>query len=159
MKYDAAFRRLFWSRVCKSKKGKRCWNWTAGAFGSGYGEITCKRVAPGKLAAHRVSWELANGRKIPTGKQVLHTCDNRRCCRPAHLYLGTDVENGKDRAISGVFKGAKNPKTSLTWAGVRKIRKRVAKGETQAAVARDVGLNFRTVSQIVLGDRWKEDSS
>ena len=158
MKYDAAFRRLFWSRVCKSKKGKRCWNWTRGTGGHGYGQVYGLDSAAPALA-HRVAWELSHGRKVPAGKHVLHDCDNTICCRPSHLYLGTDVENGKDRARAKLFKGSRNPAAKLTLAVVRKIRKRVASGETQIAVAKDVGISQQSMSDIVLHKRWKEDTS
>lgn len=39
---------------------------------------------------------------------------------------------------------------------VVEIRRRVASGETQTAVALDVGINFRTVSQIVRRMRWSD---
>ena len=48
--------------------------------------------------AHRISWLIHNG-KIPEGKSVLHTCDVPLCVNPAHLYLGTEKENGWDRAV------------------------------------------------------------
>src|SRR6187399_1075873 len=160
MKYDAAFRRLFWSRIRKSKKGKRCWNWTLSTGENGYGQLACKRYSPTKLATHRVAWELANGRCVPARKHVLHTCDNRRCCRPSHLFLGTNLDNIADCVAKGrTTRGEKHPMVKITRVIARKIRKRVAKGETQAAVAKDVGLDFRTVSQIVTHRRWKEDTS
>ncbi len=38
---------------------------------------------------------------IPDGFWVLHHCDNRRCIRPAHLYLGTNADNMRDCAARG----------------------------------------------------------
>lgn len=46
--------------------------------------------------AHRVSWRLFVG-EIPKGRWVLHKCDNKKCVRPKHLYIGTPTENLLDR--------------------------------------------------------------
>lgn len=76
-----------------------CWEWI---------RFTCK--IPGaypqfwtgvaKMAAHRFSWELSNG-PIPTGMWVLHHCDNPRCVRPDHLFLGTRLDNIRDMQAKG----------------------------------------------------------
>ena len=80
----------FWSRVIKADG---CWQWTGPTFPFGHGSIS----AHGKTTrAHRVSWELHNG-PIPVGMHVLHKCDNPPCVNPEHLYLGTNVENTRDR--------------------------------------------------------------
>jgi hypothetical protein len=80
----------FWAKVSQSEDG--CWEWTASIATSGYGQI---RAAGKPRYAHRVSWELHNG-EIPDGRWVLHTCDNRRCVRPDHLYLGSAKDNAAD---------------------------------------------------------------
>lgn len=100
----------FWSKVNKDgpvpshcKQIGQCWVWTASASkrrnGSGpYGSFA---VAKHKIRrAHRVSWEMANG-AIPTGLDVLHSCDNPLCVRPDHLFLGTDADNANDRETKG----------------------------------------------------------
>lgn len=50
----------------------------------------------GKLiAVHRASWEYHYG-KIPEGIFVCHKCDNPKCFRIDHLFLGTPSDNMQD---------------------------------------------------------------
>lgn len=79
----------FWSKVAK---GDDCWEWQASIATTGYGQFMYEGRPHG---AHRISWMLTNG-DIPTGAWVLHKCDNRRCCRPDHLYLGDPAANARD---------------------------------------------------------------
>lgn len=87
----------FWKGVHKTKG---CWEWAKSVTSEGYGRIWVNRK---HLGTHRFSWELHNG-AIPSDKLVLHHCDNRRCVRPDHLYLGTPVENSLDCVKRGRHK-------------------------------------------------------
>lgn len=69
-----------------------CWLWEGYLDPSGYG-----RIKHGTLQyAHRLMWALENG-PIPKGMVVRHLCDNRRCCNPEHLAIGTHKDNSQDR--------------------------------------------------------------
>lgn len=50
--------------------------------------------------AHRRAYAIWYGR-VPAGLRVLHTCDEPRCCRPDHLWLGTQADNMRDMARKG----------------------------------------------------------
>ena len=76
----------FWSKVNKTNT---CWLWIGGKTKDGYG--TCSNGY-----AHRQSWKIHYG-DIPRGLLVLHTCDIRNCVNPNHLWLGTILDNIKDR--------------------------------------------------------------
>ena len=76
----------FWDKVDKSGV---CWVWQLYCMPKGYGQVTVKGK---KWLAHRYAYFLAHG-EIPDDLQVLHSCDNRPCCNPAHLSTGTNLDN------------------------------------------------------------------
>jgi HNH endonuclease len=143
----------FWSKVLKSDG---CWEWQGFRDVSGYGMIGRSQHQAARRA-HRVSWEMHNGRPVPEGLFVLHHCDNPPCVNPAHLYVGTKVDNARDRIVRGRSRhyGAEaNPNAKLVEADVRTIIAAVAGGETQTAVAKRYGISQAHVSEIVRGKSW-----
>lgn len=91
----------FIHRFCSVDPITGCWNWTRAVGKSGYGII---RI-PGKTSAaslHRLSWTLSNG-GIPKGMCICHRCDNKKCCNPDHLFIGTHKENAQDCIRKGRF--------------------------------------------------------
>lgn len=91
----------FWEKVAVAEPHE-CWPWTGARSGPGlYGKV---RVDRQTVKAHRVAYELAVG-PIPEGLWVLHACDNPPCCNPAHLSLGTHLENQRQKAERGRARG------------------------------------------------------
>jgi len=79
------------------KRPGECWEWLASRYSSGYGMFYYESKLRG---AHRVSWLLFHG-EIPLGKMVCHTCDNKTCVSPDHLFIGTQTDNMRDSARKG----------------------------------------------------------
>lgn len=93
--------RSFWDRLDRSGGPGACWLWTGARSSSGYGTL---KVGGRTVLAHRRAYELARG-SIAPGLVVMHACDQRPCCNPAHLSLGSHRDNARDRSRKGRTRG------------------------------------------------------
>lgn len=84
----------FWRSVDKTD-ADGCWLWRC--VSGKYGQFT---VNGRNIGAHRASWAMHFG-PIPDGVFVCHRCDNPRCVRPDHLFLGTHGDNMADMVAKG----------------------------------------------------------
>ena len=146
------FEERFWSRVSKVD-GDGCWEWTACRFTKGYGKVFLPNSGRFLEGAHRVAWTLTSG-PIPNGLWVLHKCDNRACCRPDHLFLGTSADNIADMIAKGrsrldSFNNLPRPSRKFTNEQASVIRQRVASGEAMRALARELGVDRSTIRSLV----------
>lgn len=88
-----------WLRTERKENG--CLEWVGPVGSSGYGGVSVGAgVTRRVVGAHVAAWIDANG-PVPAGKHVLHACDNRRCCDPAHLFLGDHSDNMQDMVNKG----------------------------------------------------------
>jgi hypothetical protein len=149
----------FWSKVDIAGPDD-CWEWNASRKPEGYGQFTISEGGSRRNAnAHRLAWELTNG-PIPTGKHVLHRCDNRPCCNPAHLFLGTQADNNADMMRKGRFvhwtaTGTKHAKFRLTQEDVAEIRACAASGVGMQELADRFGVVKNHIRGIVRDLYWK----
>lgn len=154
----------FWSKV---EKTDGCWNWLGAVGVGGYGRFWISDEAVS--FAHRFSYELAYG-PIPDDKLVCHHCDNPRCVRPDHFFVGTHADNTNDARNKGrlatgdrsgsrlhperLKRGEQNARAKLTEDQVREIR-RLAGSVTQAELAKRFGVAACVIGFVIHRKTWK----
>lgn len=93
----------FWEKV---QRGENHWLWTGAKSSLGYGAIW-DYERQGHVMAHRLSWEIANGCKIPEGMVIDHLCRTPQCVNPDHLEVVT-VSVNTARGLAGEVGGRRN---------------------------------------------------
>lgn len=150
-----------------------CWEWQGKITKCGYGEITINQKY---RLVHRLSYEVFRG-KIPEGLLVCHSCDNKKCINPDHLWVGTCKENIQDAKNKGLLPNLKGRKVSeetriklknrryelpktqnenhwnnkLSNDDVLEIRKMLEIGFKQYEIANRYGVNSSVISKIKTG--------
>lgn len=131
-----------------------CWEW-AGSKTTKTGYGLCAHRDYGNSLPHRVAWAMTYG-DIPEGLCVCHSCDNRLCVNPAHLFLGTHAENSADMVRKGrSARGIRQPRAKLSEESVAAIRKRFMDGESLEDMAVEYGVSYGTVHRANRGIGWK----
>lgn len=144
----------FWVSVAISA-GDECWDWKGPINSDGYG----KRHGPKDKtwSAHRYAWTSVNG-PIPAGMLVCHRCDNRLCCNPTHLFLGTHADNHRDKSDKGRSSWASMGRVKrfvLSAAQVVAIRARYSSGGvSKRTLSREYGVSVGTIADILKRRTW-----
>ena len=157
---------LFWSRI-DIQGADACWEWQGARTSSGYGNLGWSGQ---HVQAHRVAYFLTHGGiSLQTGfrlegrakrykRFVLHTCDNRSCCNPKHLFLGSMRANQLDAYKKGrkVQPRSEHANAKLSPKQIRDIRRRYDAGALQISLAKEYAVSQRVISLVVRRETYKD---
>lgn len=146
----------YWTRLILEEriiKQDGCWGWKGSKNRHGYGEIKVNRI---HMNASRAAW-IAYKSEIPENMYVLHTCDNRACCNPEHLWLGTAKDNMQDMIKKGRNKNLKG--SACPWATINEdivldILDMLKKNINTREIAKKYNIKLSMISDIKTGHRW-----
>jgi hypothetical protein len=160
--YRAVIERRLLDGIKRSPSG--CWLWQKARNPKGYGQIGVRlaKWSYARQLTHRVAYVLFCG-PVPAGLRVLHGCDMPSCCRPDHLFVGTDKDNTDDMIAKGrkvQLRGEEMPGTRLTSEQVTEIRRLYVPGSKArpgngAELAHQFGVSKGYVSNIAARRKWK----
>jgi hypothetical protein len=137
-----------------------CWVWQGAKSHNGYGKISFEGKA---RFAHRVSWQLENGRAVRENYFICHRCDNPPCVNPDHLFEGTREENMMDSARKRRHRlhrnpelncGLNHPRSKVTPEMAKEMIKLYSDGFTQDQIAKKLNIAQTRVSVVVRGVHW-----
>jgi HNH endonuclease len=154
-KCSAGRREPVLSRLMKNvspEPNSGCWLWTASITPNGYAQIGLGGSGRGTRVAHRVSYQLFKG-PISKGMSICHSCDNRVCVNPDHLFQGTTNDNIQD-AVSkkrNAF-GERCGQSRLTEDAVRDIRR---SGIGTVRLSEKYGVSPACISRVKSGKTWR----
>ena len=138
----------FWTKVNKEGPILRhdlgsCWEWTACLNNKGYGQFGIRENV---FLAHRIAWRLKYG-SDPCGI-ICHKCDNPKCVRVDHMFVGSYQENLIDASRKGRMR------SKLKRPQVLEIFDLLEKRIKHKDIARRYGVSRGTITDISRRRTW-----
>ncbi len=147
----------FLDGVDKSGGDDACWNWKYSITTGGYGQFS---IGGHPNYCHRYAYRLEYG-EIPDGLSVLHKCDNRKCCNPKHLFLGTQKDNLEDMRRKGRgghlprWKKMGSPAGKVKEDDVKRIREEFdGIGTMILDASKKYGISAHAILSIIIMESW-----
>lgn len=123
-----------------------CWEWIGNKCTDGYGQVSFY----GQIwMTHRASYFIAH-RKIPSGRLILHNCDNPPCINPQHLYAGNMQQNMVDSIVR-----QRRHDVRLKPKEVLEIRNRHSLGISTRVLSDHYKVSQNHIRSIVRRNRWR----
>lgn len=136
----------YFSQFVDFRGNDECWNWTGTTTKGGYGRV-------GTDYAHRIAARNA-GVLTDESKYVCHSCDNRLCVNPKHLFQGTHQENVADMVNKGRNRHGESVRTArLSRKDVLAIR--ASTGMSQRELAKQYGVTQSAINFVIHRKTWK----
>lgn len=131
-----------------------CWLWLGMVDDEGYAmsKIHNKR----KRTARHLHMYLTGD----TPEVVGHTCNNKSCVNPNHLYSSTIKENSAHAKRDGLYRRGVNHPNALIWTreAVEDVLNLRDAGYTQQDIATEYGVHQSRISELLLGKAIIDDT-
>lgn len=151
-KLHAALTSRVLANICPSTTDA-CWLWIGTINVYGYGQIHTHGKS---VLAHRILWILTHNGELAQNLQVCHSCDNKRCVNPSHLFLGTNEDNHRDKMQKGrQARGESIGAAKLSTSEVMQIRDLTSYGFSSRELASIYGVNNKTIWKAAHCVTWK----
>ncbi len=151
-------------RLDRSGGPDACWVYQMQRLPNGYAMMSIfnERDAVGASRsrmnyAHRIAYVL-HYKCLPVGGQVLHRCDNRGCCNPAHLAAGTQKQNIADmqaKRRGNYPTGPRPTQKRFTAAQALGVVRMLGEGAKCRTICAALKVNPKFVYSVRSGETWR----
>lgn len=141
----------FFAERSKLNAETGCIEWTRYVGENGYGTVKHRKK---QYTAHRFAWMHKHG-PVPNGMVICHKCDNRKCINVDHLFIGTTLDNVRDKIAKGRLRVAEGEASGTSKLTANQIEQIVMDRRSQRKIAQDYGVSQSTISMVKTRKVWR----